>query len=523
MHADMVLINGNIITMNPAQPKAQALTVKDTKLTEIGTNKQIKPYIGDKTKIIDLKGKTVVPGLIDAHTHMAGFGRWLTRIDLRGAKSIREIQKKVKKRAQETPRGKWVLGRGWDQDRLAEKRYPTRWDLDKAAPHHPVILNRVCGHASVVNTKALELAEITRETPSPPGGQIDKDPETEEPTGILREDAAMKLVWDMFPEQSEEETTEACSLACQKAVEAGLTSVHWFVYESIEIRVLQKLKAQGRLPLRVYLVMPVEYLGCLRDAGISTGFGNHFTRIGSVKILADGSLGARTAALNQPYCDDPSTRGITVCSQRELNKLVAEAHNAGFQLAVHAIGDRAIDSVLTSFERALEQTLREGHRHRVEHASVLNKKLIQRMKKLGLIASVQPHFVISDFWVADRVGKFRARWVYPFKTLIHEGVVLAGGSDCPVEPISPLLGIYAAVARESFPQERVTVDEALRMYTIDAAYASFEEDVKGSIVVGKFADLTVLSNDLRKIAPDKIKDIVVEMTIVGGRVVFSRR
>jgi len=523
MYADMVLLNGNFITMNPAQPNTQAVAIKDTKLTKVGTNKQVKRWISDKTKVIDLKGRTVVPGLIDAHAHMVDFGRWLTRVNLRGAKSIREIQEKVKKRVQETPGGKWILGRGWDQDRLAEKRYPTRWDLDKVSPHHPVILDRVCGHASVANTKALELAGITKETRSPLGAQIDKDPRTSEPTGILREEAAMNLVWGKVPEPSEEETTDICSLACQKAVEAGLTSVHWLVNEPIEIRILQKLKAQGKLPLRAYIVIPVEYLPCLRDAGMSTGFGDHVTKIGSIKILADGSLGASTAALRQPYSDDPSTRGITICSQKELYSMVAEAHNAGFQLALHAIGDRAIDLVLNAFERALKQNPREGHRHRIEHASVLNKTLIQRMKKLGLVASVQPHFVVSDFWVANRVGKARARWVYPFKTLIRGGVVTAGGSDCPVELINPLLGIYAAVARDSFPEERVTVEEALRMYTVGAAYASFEEDVKGSIAVGKLADLTVLSDDPREVAPSKIKNIVVEMTVVGGRIVYSRR
>jgi len=522
MHADLVLLNGNFITMNPAQPHAQAVAIKDTKITEVGTNRKIKPWMGNKTKIIDLRGKTVVPGLIDTHVHMANFGKSLTRIDLRGAKSIKEIQKKVKERAGETPRGRWILGRGWDQDRLREKRYPTRWDLDETSPHHPVVLNRVCGHVSVVNTKALRLAGITKETRPPRGGQIDRDPKTSEPTGILRENA-MKLVWDRVPEPSEEELINACSLACRKAVEAGLTSVHWFVYEPNEIRILQKLKAQGKLPLRAYIVTPAELFGCLRDAGLVTGFGDHVTRLGSIKILADGSLGARTAALKKPYNDDTSTKGMIVCGQRELYNLVTEAHKAGFQLAVHAIGDRAIESVLTAFERVLEQTPKEDHRHRIEHASVLNKRLIQRMRKLGIIASVQPHFVISDFWVVDRVGRARGRWVYPFKTLIHEGVVSAGGSDCPVEPISPLLGIYAAVARRSFPQERVTVDEALRMYTVDAAFASFEEDVKGSIAVGKLADVTVLSGDPRKVAPNKIKDVAIEMTIVGGRIVYSRR
>jgi len=303
-------------------------------------------------------------------------------------------------------------------------------------------------------------------------------------------------------------------------VEAGITSVHWLVHSPAEIRILQKLRKGGKLPLRVYLVVPVEFLDCLIDAGLVTGFGDHMIKIGCIKILADGSLGARTAALKQPYDDEPSTKGMMLYSQGSLNGLVLKAHKAGFQLAIHAIGDQTVDIALKALEKALEVWPRKDHRHRVEHASVLNESLIQRMKKLDVIASVQPHFVVSDFWVEKRLGKARARWTYPFKTLIGRGVLVIGGSDCPVEPISPLLGIYAAVNRAAFPQERITVEETMRIYTTNAAYASFEEKIKGSIEAGKLTDLVVLSDDLRKIEPSKIKDVRVEMTIVGGKIVY---
>lgn len=521
MWTDLVLTNANVLTMNPSKPHAQAIAIKDHKIIKVGTNKEIKPYIGENTKTINLKKKTVLPGFIDTHAHITGYGKSLKQINLRGVKSIKEIQKKLKNRAQRTPKGQWILGRGWDQDHLTEKRYPTRWDLDKFSPNNPVIFTRVCGHLCVANSQALESAGITRETKPPPAGQIDKDPKTGKPTGILRENA-MNLVWKMIPEPSEEELTEACSLACQKAVEAGLTSVHWLINSPTEIRVIQKLRQQNKLPLRVYIMVSVKLLDHLIDLGLHTGFGDNRVRIGSAKIFSDGSLGARTAALFQPYHDEPARKGMVLYTQEKLSTLVMEAHKAGFQLAIHAIGDRAIDMVLTVLEKALEEAPKKNHRHRIEHASVLSKRLIRRMRKLKVTASVQPHFVVSDFWVANRVGPTRARWVYPFKTLIQEGVLTTGGSDCPVEPIDPLLGIWAAVAREAFPEERITVDDALRLYTVNAAYASFEEDIKGSIDVGKLADLVVLSREPHEIPPNEIRDVKVEMTIVGGKVVYGK-
>jgi predicted amidohydrolase YtcJ len=354
------------------------------------------------------------------------------------------------------------------------------------------------------------------------GGKIDLDKTRGEPNGILRENA-LELIWKVTPKPTLKELEDACILACKRAIECGITGVHWIVNSADEIIVLQKLRSEGKLPLRVYMGIPVELLDEIVKLGLLTGFGNGLLKIGFIKILADGSLGARTAALKEPYSDRPETSGMMLYTQRKLDKLVLKAHSAGLQLAVHAIGDYATESVLKAFSKALKRFPRENHRHRIEHCSVLNPDLIKGMKRLGLIASVQPHFVVSDFWVVDRIGKVRARLVYPFKTLMRERLVVASGSDCPVEPIDPLLGVWAAVARKGFTDESLTLEEALRTYTLNAAYASFDEDKKGTIEVGKFADLTVLSDDLATVSPEKIKDVRVEMVFVDGKIVYVRQ
>ncbi|MEM3825306.1 MAG: amidohydrolase, partial [Candidatus Bathyarchaeia archaeon] len=327
----------------------------------------------------------------------------------------------------------------------------------------------------------------------------------------------------IIPKPDAKELEETCLAACQKAVEAGLTGVHWIADSMEEVFVVKKLGFEGKLPLRVYLGVPAEFLDNLINMGLLSSFKGDFVKFGFVKILADGSFGARTAALKKPYSDDPTASGMLLYSQRKLNKLVFKVHKLGLQLAVHAIGDLAVEAVLKAFSRALRLLPRENHRHRIEHCSMANPKAVRLMGRLGLIASVQPHFVVSDFWIVNRVGEARARWVYPFKTLLREGVVVASGSDCPVEPINPLFGVWAAVARKSFPEESLTLEEALKTYTLNAAYASFDEDRLGSIEVGKLADLTVLSGDLSNISPESIRDVAVEMTIVGGKIVYQRQ
>jgi predicted amidohydrolase YtcJ len=516
----LVVLNANVITLSSKLPRAEAIAVHDGRIVAVGSNGEIRKYVGEKTEVVNAKGKSIVPGFVDCHVHMTGFGRALETIDLRDVRSIREMKEKLREYAEGNPNREWILGGRWDQERFAEKRYPTRWDLDEAVKDKPVFLTRVCGHIGVANSKALELAGVTRET-KVKGGMVDLDEACGEPNGILRENA-QELVLKIIPEPSEKELEEVCLRACLKAVESGLTCVHWIVDSADEIRIIQKLCFEGKLPLRVYLGIPVNLLDFLVNLGFLTGFGSDMVRVGFVKVFADGSLGANTAALKEPYSDKPDTCGMVLYTQRKLNKLVLRAHRAGLQVGVHAIGDKAIEMVVKAFNRALRTFPKSDHRHRVEHCSVLNPKLIREMKRLGLIASIQPHFIISDFWVKERVGEERARWVYPFKSLMKRGVVVASGSDCPVEPINPLLGVWAAVARKSFEEERLTVEEALRSYTADAAYACFSEDRFGRIEVGMFADFVVLSDDLFKISPEKIRDVRVEMTVVGGRIVYRR-
>jgi predicted amidohydrolase YtcJ len=521
LNATLAILNASVITLNYKQPKAEAVAVQNGKIIAVGSNEEIHKYVGKETKVIDAKNKTVVPGFVDCHVHMTSFGWSLQTLDLRNIKSIKEMQQKLQEHAEKNPEKSWILGGRWDQEKFAEKRFPTRWDLDKAFADKPVFLVRVCGHLAVVNSKALQQAGITEKT-IVEGGEIDLDKTTDEPNGIIRENA-LEIVRKAIPKPNPKELEKVCLIACKKAVETGLTGVHWIVDSADEIRVIQKLYSEGKLPLRVYLGIPVDLLDELVNLGFSTGFGNDMVRVGFVKIFADGSLGARTAALKQPYSDKPEISGMLTCTQTKLDRFVLKAHKAGLQLGVHAIGDRAIEAVLKAYSKTLKEFPRENHRHRIEHCSVLNPKLIRRMKRLGLIASVQPHFVVSDFWVVERVGKDRARWVYPFKTLMREGLVVVSGSDCPVEPINPILGVWAAVARKSFAEESLTFEEALRTYTLNAAYASYDENKKGTIEVGKFADLTILSGDLDTVSPERIKDIAVEMVLVNGEVVYVKQ
>ncbi len=521
LEASLVILNAHVITLDAKRPVAEAMAIREEKIVAVGSNEEIREYMGKKTKMVDAKNRTIVPGFVDCHVHMTGFGYSLQNLELRDASSIRDVQLRLAEYANGNPERKWLLGGRWDQSLFSEKCYPTRWDLDATVANKPVFLTRVCGHVGVVNTEALRLAGITKAT-AVEGGRVDLDEKTGEPNGILRENA-LNLIWKILPKHSQRELEEACALACKKAVEAGLTCVHWMVSSAREIRAIQNLYSKGKLPLRVYLGVSVESVEEMTKLGLQTGFGDDMVKIGFVKILADGSLGGHTAALKAPYSDKPEAVGMMLYTQKKLNQLVLKAHKAGLQLATHAIGDRAVESVLNAYEKALKTHSRRNHRHRIEHCSVLNPTLIRKMKRLKLIASVQPHFVFSDFWVVNRVGEIRARWVYPFKTLTQEGLIVCSGSDCPVEPINPILGIWAAATRRNQMEERLTAEEALKTYTLNAAYASFDEDKRGTIEVGKLADLTMLSDDLLSVPVDKIKQIAVDMTLVGGKTVYVKK
>lgn len=523
MEADLVLLDCNVLTMNPSQPHAEALAIKEDKIVKVGTKEDISRTIGKNTKVVELKKvETVLPGLIDTHVHIADFGRFLTWLDLRYVKSIKEMKKIVENRAQKTPQLKWILGQGWNQTSFSEQRKPNIHDLDEAATDHPVVLYHHSGCMCAVNSKALELADITKETRAPLGGSIEHDQQTGELTGILRENA-MNLIWKIIPEPTEEEVLTATSLACKKIVEAGITSAHWIVSSATEIQMAQRLHAEKRLPLRVYIIFPVDILNQITDLLSRKDLEDDRFQIGGVKVFADGFLAARTAALKQSYSDNHTTKGKLLYSQEEFGALIARLHKAHMRLIIHAMGDQAIDSVLSTLKETFKESPRKDHRYRIEQASVLNRKLIRRLKKMKVIVGVQPCTINSEFWAwsaVDRLENKRARWLYPLKTLFKEGIRVSGGSDSPMEEVSPFAGIQAAVTRQFFPEEQVTVDEALRMYTVNAAHASFDENIKGSIGEGKLADLTVVSRDPRTTPPNQIANIKVKMTIVGGKIVY---
>jgi predicted amidohydrolase YtcJ len=498
--------------MDPARPLAEALAVAGDRIVAVGTNEEIESLIAPTTQVKDVNGATILPGFVDCHIHLIEYGLSLRNIDLRGVQSIDEMKRRVAERARRS--SAWVLGGGWDQERFAERRYPTRRDLDEASPEKPTLLRRVCGHICVANSTALTQGAIGAETPDPPGGIIDRDA-SGEPTGILRE-TAVGLVDRVIPPLTLDDYQHATVAACKRALEAGLTAVHCITSSELELRALLKLRAEGRLSLRFYVFIPAEQLDAALSVGLRSGFGDEWVRLGGVKIFTDGSLGARTAALEAPYADDHENRGVALYSQPQLDEIVAEAHRSDFQIAAHAIGDRATSMALDAIAKARDSTPNKDLRHRIEHASVLNTVLITRLKELEVVASVQPHFNVSDFWVEQRLGAKRAALTYPFSSLLRAGVRVVGGSDCPVEPLAPLSGIEAAVNRPG--GEAVTVEDAISFYTRSAAYASFDENVKGTITPGKLSDLVILEKDPRKVPPSTISKIRVLMTMVGGRI-----
>ncbi len=524
MPADLILFGGNVLTMNPKQPFAEAVAVRKGIIIKVGSNDDTRQLIGKRTKVVHMNGKTVVPGFIDTHIHVVDFGRFLTWVALHDVDSIREMQSRIKNRVLKHPGGKWIIGRGWDQNRFVEKRFPTRYDLDICSPDNPVILFHQSGQICIVNSKALELAGVTRQTTPPLGGTFDKNEKTGELTGILR-DTAMDLVWDKVPEPLEEELVQDAYLACKEILKVGITSVHWMILSQREFGIMQQLWAQNRLLLRVYPITPANLLDLIDSRYVRNSKNNTALKIGGAMIFADGYLAARTAALFQSYTDYAGSSGKLLCTQQQMNKLARSVRKANLQLILHAVGDKAIDAALSTIEKISKDPIEKKTRDRIEQAAVLNETLLKRMVKQQVIVSVQPRVIDSEFVVwsaAERLGPDRVRWLYPLKTLISRGIVVSGGSDCPMEPLSPLTGIQTAVTRSAFPEERITVEEALCLYTSNAAYASSEENVKGSIEESKLADLTVLSRDPLKVTPNKIGDIEVEMTILGGRIVYSK-
>jgi predicted amidohydrolase YtcJ len=510
LSADLAIINTNIKTMNPNQPTAQAIAITKNRITKVGSNQDIEPLIGENTTVMDLEGKTVLPGLIDTHIHVADYGRCLMWLDLSSAKSIAELQQLIKEKSKTLFSGQWIIGQGWNETRFKEQRMPSAEDLDEASPDNPVILYRESAMICAANTKAIQLAKVTEQTSAPPDGAIDKIT-SGKLMGVFR-DTAANLIWQAVPEPTEDELLAATAQACQKIFQAGITSLNWLVISENELSIIQKLHEQGRLLFRVNVVVPESLLEKTvnfqsRDPEV--------LRVGGAFIVVDGYLDSKEAALQKPYSDDPSNCGKMLLTQEALANSVQRAITFGVQPVIHAMGDKAIDTTLTVIEHKKSDV-----RFRIEQAAVLDKLLIKRLKKQDIVVSIQPKVISTEFtvWSANQRLGNRARMLHPLKTLLDEGVRVAAGSDCPMEPLSALLGVQEMVTRHSYPEQRLSVDEAVCLYTLNAAYCSGEEALKGSIEEGKLADLTILSKNLSSVKSDKISEVTVDFVVLNGKV-----
>ena len=513
-----VIVGGTLIDGTGSPPiENSVIVVKDEWITAVGERSQVE--IPQGAEIIDASGKTVLPGLIDSHVHFVGLGvRMMRNINLRDTKTISEALEKVKSRISEVEKGVWILGRGWDDSKWEDKRYVTKYDLDPISPDNPVILTRVCGHLVSTNSQALEIAGITKDTPDPDGGKIDRTAEGE-PTGILKD--ASSLVRRHVPGVDIEEYVEGLKRASDHALSLGCTGIHEAGIGAPQMKAYQTALERGYLRVRAYLMWTERNIEAVESLGIRTGLGNSMLKLGSAKMLVDGSIGARTAAFFEPYEDEPATKGIVMIPEDELVQRVKAVHRTGSQVAIHAIGDYAIETTINAIEEAIKDSPRKDHRHRIEHCEILTSNQIERIKQLGIVPSVQPNF--AGEWsdpgglYETRIGKRRLRQNNPYRYLLDEGIRLSFGSDGM--PFNPIYGIWSAVnhwVRES----RITLEEAVRGFTLDAAYASFEEDLKGSIEAGKLADIAILEKDLTEIPSEEIRDVKVHMTLVGGKIMY---
>jgi hypothetical protein len=546
--ADLVLSGGKIYTGLTAQPWASAVAIRGEFIVAIASagadsDAQIKSWLGPMTRVIDLHGQFAMPGFNDAHAHLAAGAYVKLEVDLRGAKSVEEFQQRIRVRLKEFGPSEWIIAPGWDHTLWPVKKFPSRQDLDAISTEHPIFCQRVDGHVAVVNSRALKIAGITRETPDPPGGHIERDAATGEPTGMLEEDAAMNLVYDRVPPFSEAQRLRAFALVMDEASENGVTSMQDNSIMSANdgdnygwqnFLVLQKLKSDAKQKVRIsewlQFTLPVARLEEMRGAGGTT---DPWLKTGALKALVDGSLGSRTAALLAPYSDDLSTSGILRLDPAALVQMAVERDRAGFQIALHAIGDRGNKIALDAFAVAANANGPRDRRDRVEHAQVVAPADFARFASLGVVASMQPSHVLTDErWAADRLGPERVKGAYAWHTMERDGVHLAFGTDYPVEPINPLRGIYACVTRELpeggpqggwQPQEKLPMDDCLRAYTAGSAFAEFEEKRKGTIAPGMLGDIVVFPVDITRIAPRELLSTHVVMTVAGGRVVFEQQ
>ncbi len=508
MATDIILKNANVITMNAAQPRAELIAISDDSIFFVGGNNEAERLTGRSTQVIDCAGRTVVPGFNDAHLHLFSLIRKLTSIDLSPQKvrSIADIKEAVRKKALATPPGQWISGTDYNEFYLEGKRCPTRRDLDEVAPNHPVVLSHRSLHACVLNSVALKLAGIAKETPEPPDARIERDLDTGEPNGVLINMLGY-IRSQVMPPLTDEELAEGVALADEYLLSNGITSFQEATVSNDIGRweTLCGFKLDGEILSRVAMMTGSPYWKEFRKKGLKTGSGDNLMQLGAVKFMLDV---------------EPK--------QSELNELALECHQAGFQLAFHAVAESMVAAAITALEFINQHSPVTGRRHRIEHCGECPPPLLERIKKLGLVIVTQPSFIYysGERYLAT-VAESQLPWLYRIKSPLEKGIIVAGSSDAPVVPVNPLVGIYAAVTRQAesgqvlLPEEGITAEQALALYTTNAAYTSFEEKTKGSISPGKLADTVVLSGDPTRLPPEEIKDIKVEMTMIGGEVVWE--
>jgi predicted amidohydrolase YtcJ len=529
---DLLIINANIHTMDSSQPMAQAVAISGNRIIAVGSSREIKKLQGPQTRVIDAHNQLLLPGFNDSHVHFMSGGFQLSSVDLRDANSTDEFAERIRRFAEKVPEGRWITGGDWDHERWPKAELPTKELIDRYTPNTPVFVSRLDGHMALANSLALRLAGVTRQTLDPAGGVIVRDPKTSEPTGILK-DAAQSFVWKVFPEPTFDEKLAAARAATNHAAGLGVTSVQ-DMSAGTDVGVYQALLDRGELKTRIYAVWPLPRWERLAQVGVRAHFGDAMLRTGGLKGFADGSLGSTTALFYEPYKDAPNTRGIAsdeMYPEGAMLERVRGADRAGLQVIIHAIGDRANDLILSLYEQVAKQDGDRDRRFRIEHAQHLRREDIPRFARDRVIASMQPYHAIDDGrWVEKRIGKERAKTTYAFRSLLDSGATLAFGTDWTVAPLNPILSIYAAVTRRTLdgknpqgwvPDQKISVEEAVRAYTVGSAYAEFQENVKGTITPGKLADLVILSSDIFKIEPKEIETVRVVITIMDGRVVHE--
>lgn len=537
----MILKNARIYTMDGRIAEAAAIT--GDRIAKVGSNQEIKSWEGKLTQVIDLGGRTVVPGFNDSHTHLVGYGNSLRYANLENCLSCEEMCGRIRHfiRDRKIPEGEWVFGRGWNQNLFPGGIFPTKKDLDRVSDKHPILIIRTCGHVGIANTMALKDGNVTEETYLP-GGQFDKGADGE-PNGVIREAALEWFKKQRDPESARRELKQAIIRGGEEMLRYGITTVHTedtydlgYPGDFMDIyHAYQELASEKKLPLRIYqkISLPTgkDIDEFLSHCSLRTGMGHDFYRIGPVKQWADGTMGARTAGMKEPYSDAPGETGIYYYTDQELYDNIRKAHCAGMQVCIHTIGDGALEQVLNAYERVLRDFPRKNHRHRLVHGQVGNLELYKKIAKLGLNINIQPASTSTDIPIMEsRLGS-RAKYCHAWRTLTDLGVNLNASSDVPVETPNVFCGIYAIVTRKSLehpelapwnPHEKVTVMEALRFYTINSAYAAFEEHIKGSVTEGKLADLVILDRDPCAVDPEELPEVQVDATILGGKIVYLR-